>query len=173
MAELIQQIFNIELCPELANLIVSNLNDLDYTILGHVSKNIRALICVNYRRHRLRLSRKAAKRGYCNILEWLKDCKYIIDYKYVSWYACEFGHINVLNWLKKENRYVKLADKKHMWLHVGALIMEHVVTQSVHYNKLEVLKWAVANGCDINKPEYISDAWGHGYSEIVEYLQQL
>ena len=66
MANLIEYIFNVLLCPELADIIVFNISKLDCTMLHFVNKKLRDITMDKIYRKNVIIN-KSAKSGYLNI----------------------------------------------------------------------------------------------------------
>jgi hypothetical protein len=115
MADIIQHLFNVPLCPELADIIVSNLDKIDYTMLYFVDKKMQPItkhkLCRKYN-----MANKSAKYGYLNILKWARKngCRWN---KWTCVYAAKNGHLEVLKWLEENDcfwnkRAFKVATKR-------------------------------------------------------------
>ena len=134
---IIQLIFDVPLCPELVQLITSNLNCVDYTMLYFVNKPLRCSVMSVYKTHPLRnpiIYNEVIKYGYFAILKWITDygCK-------PNAYSCDFaafrGHLEILMWLR--------SNYNSQW----SSVTWQLAQQNGHY---EIVKWAIANGCPEN-----------------------
>jgi uncharacterized protein YabN with tetrapyrrole methylase and pyrophosphatase domain len=142
MTDLISYLFNVPLYPELASIIVSKLNTMDYTMLHFTSKELRKYT-TNKVYKKITMCERAAETGYLNVLKWAREnncswndwachnaayndhlnvLKYLREYgcpwdKYTCYYAVETGHLDVLKWAREngcpwDDRIKELAAEK-------------------------------------------------------------
>jgi hypothetical protein len=156
MTSLIGQLFGIELYPELANIIVSNLDRLDYTMLHFTSKELRKYI-VGKALKKYYICYSAVESGHLEVLKWTRENGCHWD-KWAYTLAAKNGRLNVLKYLRKngcpQDEWACAYAAKNGHLDVlkylrknGCPQDEWACAYAAKNGHLDVLKWLRENGC--------------------------
>jgi hypothetical protein len=159
MTAILQEL-NILILPELADIIVSYLDEVDHTMLYFTSKKLNSITFSSLINEWgwESICNLAARNGYINIFKWLKEINRHHYYISTVYYAANAGQLKTLIWLKENGHHWNTtvmccaAEKGHLETlkglrNNGCPWDERTCGYAAVYGYIDVLKWARENGC--------------------------